>query len=297
MILNKKPQYIFFIGKGGVGKSTVSALTSLKISSEQKVLLVSMDPAHNQSDIFKMKFSETPLEINNNLQVLEINSGKLIKSYLRDIEDKVRSNYLYLSAFNLEKNFNIIKYSPGMEEYALMTAFEKIRKKYSGFNNIVFDMPPTALATKFFSLPSLSLVWNDHLIKLREDIIKKKELITKIKLNKKEFEFDKILKNLEQQKEFYSGIKNIFEDKNLCSINLVMNTDDLSVSESARIINRFKEIHIDVTGIVINKVMGPAPVMAIKEKFERYPAKVYPLSEGPLIGIDALNNFLRSTDY
>jgi anion-transporting ArsA/GET3 family ATPase len=49
-----KPQLLFFIGKGGVGKSTTSALTSIYLASKPyKTLLVSMDPAHNQCDIFE----------------------------------------------------------------------------------------------------------------------------------------------------------------------------------------------------------------------------------------------------
>ena len=65
-----KPQLLFFIGKGGVGKSTVSALTSVYLSSKPyKTLLVSMDPAHNQQDIFEQDFSEKPNRISNTLMV------------------------------------------------------------------------------------------------------------------------------------------------------------------------------------------------------------------------------------
>ena len=292
-MLNIISQYIFFIGKGGVGKSTVSALTALSLSSEQKVLLVSMDPAHNQTDIFLKKLSEKPTEINNNLKVIEINTEKWIKNYLKGIENEVRKNYLYLSAFNLEKNFNIIKYSPGMEEYALLSAFNNIRRQYQDYAHIIFDMPPTALTTRFFSLPQLSLLWNSHLLKLREDIIKKKELITKIKLLKKEFEFDKILKKLRQQHEFYSEIDNVFKNKNSTWINLVMNTDDLSVAESERIIEKFKDINLRVNNIIINKALNESSTAEIKDRFNEYKSLVFPLSGVPLIGVSALKEYLE----
>ena len=67
------PQHTFFIGKGGVGKSTVSALTALKYSqSDQKVLVVSLDPAHNLGDIFGKKLSDSATEIEKGLKVIEV---------------------------------------------------------------------------------------------------------------------------------------------------------------------------------------------------------------------------------
>ncbi len=293
-MLTNNSRYNFFMGKGGVGKSTVSALTALKLSADQKVLLVSMDPAHNQSDIFRIRFFEKPTRVNDNLQVIEIDTEKWIKNYLHEIEDNVRKNYTYLSAFNLEKNFKIIKYSPGIEEYALLLAFNKVCEKYSSNNLIIFDMPPTALTLKFFSLPILSLMWNNHLIKLREEIIKKKEMITNIKMNKKVFVLDKVLKKLRQQHNFYSDIKNLLGDKNLTAINLIMNTDDLSIAESRRITEKLKDIDIQINNIVINKSVDKESVYTVKEKFKEYNLIKFPLFTKPLTGVRALYEYLNS---
>ena len=50
-------QTLFFLGKGGTGKSTTSALLSLVLMEKgKKVLLASFDDAHNQSDIFQTDF-------------------------------------------------------------------------------------------------------------------------------------------------------------------------------------------------------------------------------------------------
>ena len=46
-------RYQFFLGKGGVGKSTCAALTATFLSRTCSVLLVSLDPAHNLGDIFQ----------------------------------------------------------------------------------------------------------------------------------------------------------------------------------------------------------------------------------------------------
>ena len=58
---------MFFMGKGGVGKSTAAALNSLFLAQKGfQVLLVSLDPAHNLSDIFEKKLSDKPEKIADN---------------------------------------------------------------------------------------------------------------------------------------------------------------------------------------------------------------------------------------
>ena len=82
-------KHLFFLGKGGVGKSTLSAIEGLKSADQGKdTLIVSLDPAHNQSDIFQDSFTEKPKKVSDNLQVLEINLDQQIKKYLHRIESK-----------------------------------------------------------------------------------------------------------------------------------------------------------------------------------------------------------------
>ena len=207
-----RPVNIFYMGKGGVGKSTSAALNSLFLSGIGfEVLLVSLDPAHNQSDIFEKKLSDKPKQIVPHLQGIEINQEQWIKRYLKDVQQQIRRTYAYLTSFNLEKYFKVIKHSPGLEEYALILAFKEISRKFSKADVLVFDMAPTALSLKFFNLPSLSLVWTNHLLALRKEIIKKRELITKIKLMKKEIETDKVLSSIQKSIREYTDLKQIFE--------------------------------------------------------------------------------------
>ena len=119
------PKIQFFIGKGGVGKSTTSALTALNLAhTGHDTLLVSMDPAHNQSDIFQRQFSEKPKAVMRNLAVKEVDLDGWVATYLKDTQAQLKKAYSYQSAFNIQNYYNILKYSPGLEEYALLLAFE-----------------------------------------------------------------------------------------------------------------------------------------------------------------------------
>jgi len=284
-------QHLFFLGKGGVGKSTLSAIEGLKSAELGKdSLIVSMDPAHNQSDIFENSFSEKAKQVTKNLQVIEINLEKQIKNYLNRIESKLKQTYRYLTAFNLENQFAIIRYSPGVEEYALMQAYENLINKFSEKDLIIFDMPPTALTLKFFSLPKLSLLWLEKLLTLRKQIIEKKQIINKIKIGKIDIETDKISKNLLDQSKTYQRINQNFQDKTITQIVLVTNPDTLSVNESIKIIKQLESLKIDTSKIIFNKYLNQK--IDFFKLFKNIEIQYFPLNPDPLIGFENLKKYL-----
>ncbi|WP_319542021.1 ArsA family ATPase [uncultured Pseudodesulfovibrio sp.] len=290
-------QYYFHAGKGGVGKSTTSSLSALHLARTGKnVLLVSLDPAHNQADIFDTRFSGKPVEIAPNLRVAQADIDEWIKQYLKGVENQIRDNYAYQTAFNLEKHLNVVKHSPGIEEYALLLAFQHYRKKFKDADIIVFDMPPTALTTKFFNLPALSLVWLEQLLKLRCEILEKKKIITKIQLGTKEIECDKITTKLDQQQRFFSELRDIFQDSSRCSINLVVNPDRLSFAEAERIDTTLEEMGMRLSHVIMNKVVENSEWDTSSPLMSRHDVSPVPLSPTQLIGQPALNAYLDTHD-
>lgn len=292
--MKKATKNIFFLGKGGVGKSTASALTALHLAKTgHKTLLISMDPAHNQSDIFEKKFSEKAVKVNENLSVKETNIDLWVKKYLSDIQFQVKHTYSYLTAFNLENYLDIIQYSPGIEEYALLMAYKSIRQKAKNTDYIIFDMPPTALTLKFLTLPRISLLWLDKLMDLRNKIIEKKKIISKVKFGNKEIERDKIRNKLNHQIDEYHQINTVFEDHTLTSLNLVLNTDKLSFSESQLIVDKLARFNIKIKNVFLNKWVENFDTGNIQNKYAGCGFQQFPLSNTPLLGIPALTSYLK----
>ena len=291
------PKNVFFLGKGGVGKSTSSALTSLKLAqNKQKTLLVSMDPAHNQSDIFERRFSEKPYAVNEYLSVIEVDTNKWVNTYLEDMQNQVKRTYSYLTAFNLEKYLDILKFSPGIEEYALLLAYQNIRQKAGDASYIIFDMPPTALTLKFLTLPDLSLIWLNNLLQLRQKILEKKEIISRVKFGKKELENDKIKSKLLQQIKVYEQIKSVFKDPEKTVLNLVLNTDKLSFNESKLIVEKLDKFQIPVSNIFLNKFYDGFDVSAIRKLKKNAGLQILPKNDTELTGLGNLTAYLRQFD-
>ncbi len=288
-----EPELLFFIGKGGVGKSTSSALASVFLSeTAHKTLLVSMDPAHNLRDIFERNFSEKPQKITNMLTVKEIDTDFWIEKYLKETQNQIKTTYRYESAFNLQNYFNVLQFSPGLEEYALLLAFENIINTFKKQDFIVFDMAPTALTLRFFYLPFITLIWLEELLTLREEIYAKKEIISKIKIGKIEIEKDKVKEKLINLISNYEMVRGHFLS-DTTRINMVMNNDPLSFSEAFRIHEKLSDIGIEIEKVVINKLKPDENVDNIVKEFKQQKIIKLQLSSRSITGLSMIKSYIE----
>jgi arsenite/tail-anchored protein-transporting ATPase len=284
-------QMHFFIGKGGVGKSTTSALSALFLAAAGlDTLLVSMDPAHNQCDLFESCFTEKPLTVRQALAVKEIDTDYWIKRYLKETREHLRKTYLYQSAFNLQDHFKVLEFSPGLEEYALLLAFENVLARAADKHALVFDMAPTALSLRFFALPKISLAWLDELLRLRELICKKKEIISRIRIGSCELERDRVKDKLYHLIAEHRRLHDLLLSPS-ARIHLVVNNDRLSLAEARRIRERLAELGKTIDRVVINKTTDSVGSDAVYEAFGRERIVELPLVPGGIHGLTALEKF------
>ena len=285
-------QIQMFIGKGGVGKSTSSALTALYAAQNDcSTVLVSMDPAHNQCDIFEKKLSEKPSRVTRNLEVIEVDDKAWEERYLKDTFRHLQDTYSYQSAFGLQNYFKVLKYSPGVEEYALTLAFTHILETYADRDILVFDMPPTAQSLRFLTLPSITMIWLEELLKLRQAILKKKEIISKIKVGKKEFEQDRISSRLDGMNATYCNLRELFMSADM-HLNVVMNPDKLAFSESLRIREKLAEINLAPSHVFLNKIRPEDDINHVLQAFDEVPVHRLDMAPYQVTGVDALLAYL-----
>jgi len=294
----KTSKNIFFIGKGGTGKTTIAALTATALAEKgEKVVLFSMDPAHNLFDVFQVNTSKNAVKIQDTLIIEEIDIQYWIKTYLKSIEEKIAKSYQHLTALSLEKHLKTIKYSPGLEEYALQYAYEAVNKSYNDFTFRLFDMPPTALALRFFNLPGLTLVWLEQLIELRKEILEKQKIINTVYQREEIKTYDKILTQLIKMQSDNQQIILDFQDNQKSGIYIVLNEDSLSINESLDIFGMIKENGFSHNGILVNKYQEIMKKKDIVEKFTNIPTHFFPLDKNPLIGILRFREYLKMAKY
>lgn len=156
---------------------------------------------------------------------------------------------------------------------------------------IIFDMAPTALTLRFFSLPFVTLIWLEELLKLRDQIYAKKEIISKIKIGRGEIKQDKVKAKLEILIDNYEHLRDHFISDET-KINLVMNIDRLSFSEAFRIKKKFKDIGINVASVIINKSQSKEIPSEVRYEFNNQKLALFPLSSKSLLGYKAICKYI-----
>jgi arsenite-transporting ATPase len=256
---------VFFTGKGGVGKSTMAAAAAWQLSLKHRVLVVSLDPAHNLGDIFGVKLGQKHLRFKNSLYLHEIDLARLSRSYLQREIEVLSDTYKYIQTLNLDNYFSILKYSPGLEEYTLLSSVDEIIREGARFDYIVFDTPPTGLTLRFLALPRVTLTWLERLIEVRRMILKKRHTIQKIRgmpaeakksreiLLRYDENEDRVLNRLISLEEKYRTLNETLQGQ-LCNIALVFTSDLLSFKESERLIRGLNELNLPLRLLIHNKI-------------------------------------------
>ncbi|MFA4669315.1 ArsA family ATPase [Pyrococcus kukulkanii] len=273
---------IFVIGKGGVGKTTTSASLAVALAEAgHKTLIVSLDPAHNLGDVLMEKLSDEPREIMGNLYASELDMEGMIREYLEHLEKNLKNMYRYLTVINLERYFEVLRYSPGIEEYATLEAIREILSEGDKWDVIVFDTPPTGLTLRVLALPRISLIWADKLIEIRKKILERRRAIAKIQGEQKfvvdgeeiklptEEEEDGVMKELKAYRSEIEFVYKTITDPKKTSVVAVMNPEMLPFYETKRAYESLRKFKVPFNLIVMNKVIKlEREVPEIKVKIE-----------------------------
>jgi arsenite-transporting ATPase len=149
--------FTFFIGKGGVGKTTVSSAYALHRAAQQlqrRILLLSTDPAHSLADVLQLKLSDKPkrLRTPGQLWARQINPEKQMDKFLRAEREEILALLNQGSLFTRDELEPLLDTSlPGMAEVAALLAIHQLLD--SDYDEVVIDTAPMGHAIRLFQMP------------------------------------------------------------------------------------------------------------------------------------------------
>ena len=160
--LDNPPRFLFFTGKGGVGKTSVACATALHLAHAGKsVLLVSTDPASNVGQVFGVTIGNTvtPIDAVPGLSTLEIDPEQAAEAYRERIVGPVRGLLPDKEVLSITEQLSgsCTTEIASFNEFTSLLADESV---FGHFDHVVFDTAPTGHTLRLLQLPGS---WTDFL--------------------------------------------------------------------------------------------------------------------------------------
>jgi arsenite/tail-anchored protein-transporting ATPase len=155
-----RTRYLFFTGKGGVGKTSLSCATGLALAEAGKrVLIVSTDPASNLDEVLETPLGTTPTQVLPGLCALNIDPEAAAAAYRERMVGPYRGILPDAAIRSMEEQF-----SGGCTvEIAAFDAFAELLglpARTADFDHVIFDTAPTGHTLRLLTLPS---AWSEFL--------------------------------------------------------------------------------------------------------------------------------------
>ena len=268
-----KMKYIFFGGKGGVGKTVMAGAAALFSAKQgKKTLLASTNPVHSLSNMFGQNVLGKAVTVcdDQNCYALEIDTRETIERSKREIREKINWFLKFADITTTAEEFiESATMNPAFEESAMFENMMDIMFK-DEYDFYVFDTAPTANARRLLGMSKVYGLWVDKMLKSREEAKSLRELLSFSKKKEK----DPLLDYLLGFKDRMSHAKELLTDDALTAFFFVTLPESLPIAVITRFINWFYEFGIPVGGVVVNGVIPKEQVAQDAAEFVRNRVKM-----------------------
>ncbi len=245
----KQTRIILFTGKGGVGKTTISAATAIRAAEMgYKTLVMSMDPAHSLADALDHPLGPEPTQISECLCGQEFDVYYSIKKYLSNMRELMMAIFRRQGVDKmLAEEMAVL---PGMEETAAFLWLELFYRT-GGYDLIIIDSAPTGETLKHLTLPQVSQWWLTRAIPIQR-------VGKTLGPTVRRFTGVPLDKGLEELENFYNklnAIHDIMIDPDISTIRLVMNPERMVMQEALRGYTYLQLYGYPVDAVMVNRIL------------------------------------------
>ena len=302
---------LLFSGKGGVGKTSLSAATGTRLAElGYRTLVMSVDPAHSLGDSFDLQTSlfasktADPYLIADRLWIHEVNIQNEIKRNWRQIWSYV-SSLLRTSGMG-EVEAEEMAIFPGMEELSALLYVNDWHKE-KRYDVVVLDCAPTGESLRFVAMPTTMKWYMQHIFHFERGLLRAVRPIAK-RVAPFELPSDNLFASVKDLFDRVEGIDLLLEDPRVTSVRLVTNAEKMVVRETQRAFVYFSLHGLTVDQVLVNRVLpdeveGPFfrewrriqenCLEEIESYFAPVPICQVPLFRHEVLGLDRLRELAR----
>jgi arsenite-transporting ATPase len=286
-------QYLFYSGKGGVGKTSMACVTAVRLADEGKrTLIVTTDPASNLADVFEQKIGHevTPIAGVKNLWAMEIDPDIATSEYIDKAMAPIRAAFPPQIVQVMEEQMS----GPCTAEVAAFDRFtdflETDKSSEKEFDVVIFDTAPTGHTIRLLELPA---EWSQSIDAASEG--SGQTCIGPAAA-------------IQDAKHKYERAVGMLRDKSRTVFNFVLQPEAIAIKETKRAIGELEKLDIHSFELIVNGVI-PAeaqsnPLFSARSKMQSgyleqinrdftYPKKQMRLLSGEISGVDRLREVSR----
>ena len=241
---------ILYLGKGGVGKTTVAAATALRCAElGYKTLVASTDIAHSLADSLDVSLADKPVEVSNNLWAQEISVVADIYNYWDTIQSFV-SGLISVRGGLDQIVADELSAIPGMDEIVSLLHINK-QAKERNFDRVIIDAAPTGETIRLLTMPDTFRWYAGHVARLEKGVIRMLAPFAGRFLKAPAEVFDALNKLDEATAE----LRETLSDPKITSYRVVVIPEKMVVREAERAISYLGLFNYPVDSVIINRVL------------------------------------------
>jgi arsenite-transporting ATPase len=300
-------KYVFFGGKGGVGKTVLASAAAVAFANMGKrTLLASTNPVHSLSGCMDQDLfgKVTPVQGVPNMWAYEIDTKETIEHSKQEIREKIDWFLKFAEIRGKADEFiESATMNPAFEESAMFENMIDLMFK-DEYEVYVFDTAPTANARRLLGMSSVYSLWVNKMVESRREA---QAMRLRLSYSKKQEEKDPLMDYLISFQDRMAQAKELLTDPAKTAFFFVTLPEALPIAVIRRFINWFREFGIPVGGVVVNMQIDKSEVsdqaddfvlnrvamqdeymQEIQRQFDGMVRAVLPLFETEVRGVDML---------
>ena len=241
---------ILYLGKGGVGKTTIAAATAVRSAAlGKRTLVVSTDLAHSLADCLSTPLTSEPKELASNLYAQEVNVLEEMRHGWGKVQESM-SKILRKRGFDsvLSEELALI---PGMDEIvSLLNIYRNARD--GDFEVVVIDAAPTGETVRLLSMPDTFQWYAGRIMNLNSGTLNLARPLIKAFMPSGE-----ILDMVQLLSERVKVLRDVLSNPDISSYRPVVNPERMVIKEALRAETYLSLFGYPIDGVVCNRVIQP----------------------------------------